>query len=188
MSYQVIPPDYQITKNALIGYASTTRREGLRYRDMFMRRLSSDSVVQSNFLFVVDGMVAGVCGLNAAGNYYNEVKHQACEDEYIWILYSMSAYSIRHNRLNKLMLLCAKCDSLLNRFDSYNRRARGFETTCLSRFPESKQMRGVAKLINREKLKSGDYRLVYRAERTQQTYGEVLSEWIKNTTEKISVN
>ena len=59
------------------------------------------------------------------------------------------------------------------------RKALGIQTTSLTKHPEGKTDRGVMKVVKREALSGGTWRLVYEARWRDESYKDALARWIK---------
>ena len=168
----VLPFDYEITGKSLVGFVDVSRESACYYRDLFIHKLGVTNA-RHNRMLVLDGYVAGVVGFSSI----EKIKHDAF-DAYSDETYGICAAS-HHSKLNRLLMMLIKSDEFLSRnLDTVQFRSRGIATTCLSPYPEIKLNRGILKLVNREELKDGTYKLRYQAERTRQNYGEVLEEWL----------
>ena len=49
----------------------------------------------------------------------------------------------------------------------------------LTKYPENKEVRGIMKLVNRQKDKNNGFKLTYEAELTDRTEQETLEEWLR---------
>ena len=52
-------------------------------------------------------------------------------------------------------------------------------TAMLTKYPENKEVRGIMKLVNRQKDKNNGFKLTYEAELTDRTEQETLEEWLR---------
>jgi hypothetical protein len=85
-------------------------------------------------------------------------------------------------RLGKLfMLLLTSMDMrryLEAEFSFGVRQPLGIQTTSITTFAEGKTDRGVMKLVHREDLPSGRFRVVYRADFRDDTWPDVVKLWL----------
>lgn len=49
----------------------------------------------------------------------------------------------------------------------------------LTKYPENKEVRGIMKLVNRQKDKSNGYKLTYEADLQSRSEQETLEEWLR---------
>jgi len=176
MHYDVLPGEYEITVNSVIQFKEVTEPVALYYRDLFIHRLGVTSSKWS-FLMLIDGYVAGAVGMaysfrSTGDKVYKEFEYDVEEG------WGMTAHSVRHPKINRLLMMLIKCNQFLKRFDFFYNTAVGITTTCLCKYPEMKINRGIYKLVSRVKLADGPFKLRYRADRTDQDYKGVLQEWM----------
>jgi len=170
----VLPSNYEITAKSQVGFKSVTPAEALYYRDLFIHKLGVTGS-QYNYMLVIDEYVAGVVGFSNI----EKITRDAF-DAYSEETYGICAPSIRHPKLNRLLMMLIKSGAFLSKhIDTLQFRSLGILTTCLSPYPEIKLNRGIYKLIGRKDMPDGTYKLRYQADRTNQTYQEVLDEWLK---------
>lgn len=169
---KVLPHDYEIREDSEVKFIETNLDSALYYRDLWVHRLGTTGSYV-NYLMVIDGNIAGAVGFSI-GYIRKDVFN--CDVEEGW---GMTAYSSRHQKINRLLMMMIKSNQFLKNFDTMMFTAKGISTTCLSKYPEMKINRGIYKLTARVKEKNGDFKLRYRADRTPQSYAEVLKEWLK---------
>lgn len=174
--WKVLPAEHEIISSSTVTFQGVLKDEGLYYRDLFIHRLGVTQA-QVYYLLIVDGYVAGTVGVMAKQNYKMLLTSpfEGDVEEY----YGMTAHSSRHPKLNRLLMMLIKSNEFLSHHDTLQFWATGIATTCLSQYPELKINRGIYKLLERVKMKDGSYKLRYRADRTPQSYQEVLLEWLK---------
>lgn len=169
----IIPAEYEIKPTSVIGFKSVTSDEALYYRDLFIHRLGVTRC-KYNFMMVIDEQVAGVVGFTAIEKIQRDAFDAHSEEAY-----GITAPSLRHPKINKLMIMLIRSDEFLRRhIDTLQFRSLGVITTFLSPYPEMKANRGVYKLISKKEMPDGTFKLRYQADRTTQSYKEVLDEWL----------
>lgn len=166
--------DHEITPDSKIEFIEIERPTAMYYRDLFVHRLGS---VQSEWYLglLVDDQLTTVLGLNRADFMRFKVP-------YIRETFGITISSRRYSRLGKLfmMLITTKEFYAWSRVHTRQgiRKAIGIQTTSLTKHPEGKTDRGVLKVVKREKLSGGTWRLVYASDFRDLTYSEALAEWI----------
>ena len=117
---------------------------------------------------LIDGMVSGVFGIS---------KMQATS-LFIWYVMKVPHTTYRLGRL-LYMLAQNHCftETLLD--DLEREKVTKVRTAMLTKYPENKEVRGIMKLVNRQKDKNNGFKLTYEAELTDRTEQETLEEWLR---------
>jgi|GEM_PF-2518957 hypothetical protein len=176
--YEIFDDCDEITPQSVVSFVSADKSTCLYYRDLFVHRLGS-VVSDVYLLMLIDGKVVTACGLHDADLFRGRA-------EYLYETFGITVTSARYERLNKLykrLLVSGETrDWLLawRRGYVFNE-PRGIQTTALSTSPESKGDRTITKLVRREPLIGGGYKLIYHGDFTDKTYAEVIPEWLKES-------
>lgn len=165
----ILPSSYVITEKSKITFTRIEPQNAFYYRAIWTHNFSGGQA-QINIGLFIDGMIAGVLGYQIA--FGKELKE-------IVIMYGIT---IKHDylRLNRLLTLIAINRRTLKAFIPEFRlnKFEGIQTTQLTKYPESKEMRGIMKLKKKEKGKLG-YKLTYHCKIRESTTEEVVAEFIK---------
>lgn len=103
----------------------------------------------------------------------------------IFLMYGM-AFPVKGFRTNRLITLVASLRSVVNAVcnDIEKETFKFVKTTMISKYPESKQMRGLMKLERKSyEKKENMYKLVYKREIENRTIKEAYLEWLKREKE-----
>jgi hypothetical protein len=110
----------------------------------------------------------------------------------IFETFGITKTSQRYSRLGKLFML-ALTSGDMRRYLTKEQRAyhlkdiRGVQTTSITQHEEGKTDRSVMKLISRERLDGGQFRIVYRADFRNDTWCDCLKTWLKRWGAKVRV-
>lgn len=165
----VIPSDHEITEKSKIELLQAEPQHTQYYRSIWTHNFVG-SMAQINMVMLIDRYVAGVFGYQLAigGQLFDDIQ----------LTYAIKAPT--EYRLGKLltMIACNK-ETLKTVLSDYHfSRIRGIQTTNMTRYPESKEMRGVMKLAHREKGILG-YKLIYKSELKDRSAEEALTEFLQ---------
>jgi hypothetical protein len=140
---------------------------------MFTRRLPTNQSDSNYYAFVIDGKLAGVVGFI--------LRPWWCGSDYTAQL-ALGETVPTLRRLSKLMLMCVTSKQfrniLVNKYRGTVWPMTGVRTTCLSVYPSVNTNRGIFKLVTKEQLKNGSYRLVYATDWHDWTMQEALIKWL----------
>jgi hypothetical protein len=119
----------------------------------------------------IDRYVAGVFGYQLA------IGAMVLKD--ILIMFGITV-PMKNYRLGRLLTMIASNRQTLKALltDYQISRLTGVQTTQLTKYPESKEMRGIMKLVSKEKGKLG-YKLIYKTDIQERTKEETLNLWLK---------
>jgi len=168
--------DEEITEDSKISFVKTDRDTALYYRDLFVHKLGSTQAEQY-YLFLIDGRVVTAFGLALREVLTRKTK-------YIGEVFGISKSSKKYKRLGKLFMFCLTSGDMKKYLMSQIRfginEPIGIQTTSITTFMEGKTDRSVMELVHREQLKTGQYRLIYRAEFRDDTFGDCIKNWLEN--------
>ena len=175
--FPVIPEDYEITEESSVVCKEIPANQALYYRDLFAHRLGA-ARSEMHYLMLVDGFICGVFGIHRQD--FNRGNRKKDGKLYIEETYGFSPPNRKYHRLNRLLMMIITTREFLDLFTNNVYEADGLATTCLARYPELKLNRGVLKLVNREKLKNGSFKLRYLADARHESYGDTLKRWLQH--------
>lgn len=167
--------DSDITEDTKIEIIQVNHETAMYYRDLFVHKLGTTKA-ERYFLFLIDGKVTTAFGL--AMRDVNTGK-----SDYAGEVFGISITSYRYKRLGKLFMLCLTCEDFHKVVESgYNmgfREIKGIKTSSITTYAEGKTDRSVMKLIHRELMDDGRYRVVYRTDWWDRTYKDCLKLWLE---------
>jgi len=179
--YMLLPTTHVITPESKIVFVKASKEEALYYRNLFVHKLNA--VRSERYLFgIMDGYLFAITGLHFADFFVKG-------DEYIKETFGVTVPHPKYPRLTKLFMMClaskAFYENLLNIEPKLNfYQARGIKTVNLTPYPEHKILRGIYKLIKREKYKNNLFKLTYQSDWKPMTYKDCILTWMKK--EKIN--
>jgi len=170
--------EQEITDHSVIQFCAVDRECCLYYRDLFVHKLGVTDA-ECHLLMLIDGRVVTALGLTTdklrrfASDYINEV-------------FGISVTSTRYSRLGKLFMLCLTSGSMrefliaeIPKASLYGiRHARGIRTSSVTSHSEGKTDRSVMRLMTRERLPDGRYKITYQADFRNDTWAQVLKMWL----------
>lgn len=171
MKYPIIPAEYSVTRKSRVEVVKANP-EHIRY----YRRLWTHNFVPSQsgsgYAMIVDGYLAGVFG-------YVQMATTLCDTDAVFLGFGMCAPT--GQRLNRLMyLLAMQLRTVRMELDDvYVQRLRKVRTVMLTKHQESKEMRGLMKLVQKDKDPRAGYKLTYETEIQDRTYRQCLTEWVQ---------
>lgn len=171
MKYPIIPAEYSVTRKSRVEVVKANP-EHIRY----YRRLWTHNFVPSQsgsgYAMIVDGYLAGVFG-------YVQMATTLCDTDAVFLGFGMCAPT--GQRLNRLMYtLAMQLRTVRMELDDvYVQRLRKVRTVMLTKHQESKEMRGLMKLVQKDKDPRAGYKLTYETEIQDRTYRQCLTEWVQ---------
>ena len=163
----ILPLDYEITEKV-----------AQYYRKLWTHNFVG-SWAQNNFGVFIDKKIAGVFGIDK-GALYLGVNGNGCISDSLFLMYGMTCPH-RVYRLNRLVTMLVQNRKFIeeNLTEIEQEKARFLKTVQMTKYPESKEMRGIMKLENRVKHPVNGYRLVYKSDFKERTEQETLIEWLR---------
>lgn len=163
----MLPRDYEITEKSKVQIISIKAAEAQYYRQLWTHNFVGSSAT-FNRAVLIDGMVSGVFGIS---------KMQATS-LFIWYVMKVPHTTYRLGRL-LYMLAQNHCFTKTLLDDLEREKVTKVRTAMLTKYPENKEVRGIMKLVNRQKDKNNGFKLTYEAELTDRTEQETLEEWLR---------
>ena len=167
----ILPKDYEITEKSKIE-VGTIKSENVRYYRTLWTHNFVGTTNTNGYALYIDGYIASVFG------YYNMLMLLRTSYD-LDLLFGVSAPS--NMRLNRLLYMVAtKREIVLSAIDDILKEyCTGVATTMITKYPESKEMRGIMKLFRREEVKPIGYQLRYRTDLRDDSLEEILAEWLQ---------
>ena len=152
----------------------------LYYRDLFVHRLGA-TTADRGFLLLVDGQV-----MTAFGVFIQDFLQ--FRTRYLPEMFGITRSSTRYHRLGKLFMLLLTSGEMKKRLCDilklWLHEPAGIQTTSITLHEEGKTDRGALKVISRENLDDGRFRIIYRADFRDDTFADVVTEWLKKHGER----
>lgn len=172
--------DHEIAPESKITVINCGMPTILYYRDLFVHRLGATNA-DTGFLVLVDGQV-----MTAFGLFMSDFRQ--FRTEYLVEMFGITRSSKRYKRLGKLfMLLLTSAEMkqrICNLLHLWLHEPKGIRTTSITMGHEGKTDRSALKLVHREKLPDGRFRLIYQSDFTDKTFSQVIEDWLKKHGEK----
>ncbi len=151
-----------IDENTKIRFIQVSEEVGLYYRDLFAHKLGN-TAAEHYILMLLNDKVFATLGLMTAQLF-------RLRQNNVFETFGFSSPLSNHPRANRLLMYAITCDefrsylhknlSVVNRVYSLT----SFRTTCLSKYRKVKLNNGIMKIIAREKMKNGMYKLLYQTD------------------------
>jgi len=166
--------DEEITENSVVSFVQVDEPTVLYYRDLFVHKLGT-TTAEAFFLMLIDGKVTTAMGL-ALRDFYNR------KSKYIGEVFGISRSSVKYKRLGKLFMMCLTSGDfkrfLVSKYNFDFRDPKGIKTSSLTTHYEGKTDRSVMKLVFREQLKNGQFRVIYQGDFRNDAYADCLKKWL----------
>lgn len=158
-----------ISEDSKISFLPVHPKVGEYYRDLFIHRLGATSCEQS-YLALLNGKIFGVIGLNMREIYKGT-------SDYCFQVYAI-ARQLKTGHLQRLLLKSITCNEFADHIDWKVFGCKGMKTVYLAKFPEVRYNKNILKLIKKERLKNGLWKLKYITDWHNKTYKECLKDWL----------
>ena len=172
--------DHEITPASKFRVILVGLPTALYYRDLFVHRLGA-TTADRGFLLLVDGQV-----MTAFGIFIQDFLQ--FRTRYLPEMFGITRSSRRYKRLGKLFMLLLTSGEMKKRLCDilklWLHEPAGIQTTSITVHEEGKTDRGALKVISREKLEDGRFRIVYRADFRDDSFADVVGEWLKKHGER----
>lgn len=175
----LIHGDYIFTDKSKIEVIDAKPCECDYYRKLFTHNFTGSSG-QGGFAVLVDDMLLGVFGYSKTFSAF----FGNGENEDLFLTFAM-AKPVKGFRVSRLLTYMARVKTIAfqvcNDLDKFT--YKNLKTAMISKYPESKQMRGLMKLTGKVfDKKIGMYRLEYATSLSEKTVQEEYLEWLKKET------
>src|ERR1019366_10235240 len=172
--------DHEITSASKFRVVMVGLPTALYYRDLFVHRLGA-TTADRGFLLLVDGQVMTTFGIFIADLLQFRT-------EYLPEMFGITRSSIRYKRLGKLFMLLLTSGEMKKRLCDilklWLHEPLRIQTTSITVHEEGKTDRGALKMVAREKLDDGRFRIVYRADFRNDSFADVVDDWLKKHGER----
>ncbi len=169
----IMPLDYEITEKTKIGIKRISPSVSQYYRNLWTHNFQgSSSMATLDFGLFADGLLWGVMGIAL------QRPGCVCEDQ-MMLIYGITPQHL-HLRLHRLMVMLSLSKPFLSPYIAADKMQiyKNMQTSMITKYPESKEMRGIMKCYNKEKSSLG-YKLQYRGKLTDKLPDQILDEFIK---------
>lgn len=162
--YKIMTDEDVITPQSKITFVRVSKDVGLYYRDLFAHRLGNTKA-EIYMLMLIDGKVAMTFGLHSAN-----LRMLKTED--IFEVFGFSVSLQKYPTINRLLMLAITCEEFkqlilkggLLGVKNQLFTLKGLKTTCISKYRKVRLNNGILQIIKREKMKNGNYKIVYRTD------------------------
>jgi Phage DNA Adenine Methylase-like domain 1/Phage GNAT-like domain len=172
--------DHEITPESKFDVILVGLPTALYYRDLFVHRLGT-TTADRGFLLLVDGQV-----MTAFGIFIQDFLQ--FRTQYLPEMFGITRSSRRYHRLGKLFMLLLTSGEMKKRLCDilklWLHEPKGIQTTSITVHEEGKTDRGALKLVSREKLDDGRFRIVYRSDFRDDIFSDVVAAWLKKHGER----
>lgn len=152
----------------------------LYYRDLFVHRLGA-TTADRGFLLLVEGQVMTAFGIFIQDFLQFRV-------QYLPEMFGITRSSKRYHRLGKLFMLLLTSGEMKKRLCDilklWLHEPRGIQTTSITVHEEGKTDRGALKVVSREQLDDGRFRIIYRGDFRDDSFADVVADWLKKHGER----
>ena len=177
----IMPDDYEIKPNSVIVVRKIEAGNSKYYRWLWTHNFTGAQAQYDAGVFI-DGYIAGVFGYDKSALGIGAFGAVVNND--IFLMYGMT---IKHRtyRMGRLVTLLASCRKMVKNCltDFEYEKLRGMQTVMQTKYPESKEERGLMKLTKKTKDPKHGYKLVYRCELRDINEQEALVLWLRKETE-----
>lgn len=172
LNYPTLPLCYEITRKSSISVLPIKAENATYYRRLWTHNFVGGAS-SSSMAMIVDGYVAGVFG-------YDKFTMSLGNASDLLFKFGMTAPNSKH-RLNRLMYMLAVNRDQVNHFldDMEKETIHGVMTVMITKYPESKEMRGIMKLVKKEKDDKCGFKLQYRTPICDRTAKETVIQWLQ---------
>lgn len=172
LKYPLISRDYEFKEDSQIEVIPIGTEACNYYRRLLTHNFVGSSG-DSGYAVIIDGMIVGVFG-------YTSLMFAEPANDTLFLQFSIGI-GCTGWRINRLLTMIEKCrcvaEQKMNDLEKFS--CKYLQTTMLSRYPESKQHRGLMKLVSKDKDdKTNLNRLVYKGEFVNDSVEEAYKEWI----------
>lgn len=167
----ILPSEYEVTENSVVDVVHMKAENATYYRRLWTHNFVGGAS-GSCMALIIDGYIAGVFG-------YDKFTMSLGSNSDLFFKFGIAAPS--KQRLNRLMYMLETNREIVNNFldDIQKEKTKGVFTTMITKYPESKEMRGLMKMTAREYDALLGYKLRYRCDIQDRSKEETLKEWVK---------
>jgi hypothetical protein len=171
---------HEITPASKFHFMMVGLPTALYYRGLFLRRLGA-TTADRGFLLLADGQVMTAFGIFIAD--FLQFRTQ-----YLPEIFGITRSSKRYHRLGKLFMLLLTSGEMKKQLCDILRlwlhEPLGIQTTSITVHEEGKTDRGALKVVSRETLDDGRFRIIYRGDFRDDSFADVVADWLKKHGER----
>ena len=173
----ILPRDYEITRKSKIQITQIERTAAQYYRKLWTHNFVGSSA-PINMAVLIDGKLAGVFGLDKSALTMGAFGTQVSDA--VFLMYGMTVPHKTY-RLGRLLQMLTQNRSMIMSIctDLEKEKAKTLKTVQMTRYPESKEMRGLMELTKKVPDKKMGWRLTYESPLYDRTNEETLDEWLR---------
>mgnify|MGYP000178671680 FL=1 len=173
----ILPRDYEITRKSKIQITQIERTAAQYYRKLWTHNFVGSSA-PINMAVLVDGKLAGVFGLDKSALTMGAFGTQVSDA--VFLMYGMTVPHKTY-RLGRLLQMLTQNKALIMSIctDLEKEKAKTLKTVQMTKYPESKEMRGLMELTKKVPDKKMGWRLTYESPLYDRTNEETLDEWLR---------
>ena len=172
--------DHEITPASKFQVIMVGLPTALYYRDLFAHRLGT-TTADRGFLLLLDGQV-----MTAFGIFIQDFRQ--FRTNYLPEMFGITRSSKRYHRLGMLFMLLLTSGEMKKRLCDilklWRHEPRGIQTTSIMVHEEGKTDRGVLKVVSRETLDDGRFRIIYGGDFRNDSFAHVVSGRLKKHGER----
>lgn len=172
IKYPLMPKDHEITESSSIAVIKAAPEHIRYYRKLFTHNFTP-SASSSGYALIIDGYLAGIFGYVVIANKLGG----NCEDAYIGFgMTTKTKY-----RLNRLLYkIAVQRKTVAQEFtDIEVETISRIKTVMITKYPESKEMRGIMKLVGKESDARMGFKLTYGCDIEEKEYDQVIAEFLQ---------
>ena len=172
----ILPRDYEITRKSKIQITQIERTAAQYYRKLWTHNFVGSSA-PINMAVLIDGKLAGVFGLDKSALTMGAFGTQVSDA--VFLMYGMTVPHKTY-RLGRLLQMLTQNKALIMSIctDLEKEKAKTLKTVQMTKYPESKEMRGLMELTKKVPDKKMGWRLTYESPLYDRTNDETLDEWL----------
>lgn len=173
----ILPRDYEITRKSKIQITQIERTAAQYYRKLWTHNFVG-SAAPINMAVLIDGKLAGVFGLDKSALTMGAFGTQVSDA--VFLMYGMTVPHKTY-RLGRLLQMLTQNKALIMSIctDLEKEKAKTLKTVQMTKYPESKEMRGLMELTKKVPDKKMGWRLTYESPLYDRTNDETLDEWLR---------
>lgn len=185
-SYPILDETLELNEKTPVHIKKVDYPTAMYYRDLFAHKLGSTKA-EIYILILLDKKVFGVVGLMS-----NELQRLVSDD--LFENFGFNAYVKKYPTIHRLLMLILTYEEFKNNIlPLLNHKNRiynfvGLKTTCLAKYRTLKSNSGIFKVIKREKMKNGNYKILYRTDFHKRSYADCIKIYLEEfrTSKKIN--
>lgn len=176
MNFPLLPINFEPSEKDIVEVIDASQDVCNYYRSLLTHNFVGSSN-SAGYAVIINGMIAGVFGYSKTFSTFFGGEDNKND---MFLVFSMSS-PLKNYRLGRLLTMLACQKTIVYRIcnDIEKTTYLNVATTMITKYPESKQMRGLMKLVAKKyDAKTKMYRLKYKTELKNQTKEEVYKEWL----------